>query len=178
MSDSLEAESRERFAQLWVKAEPALRAFVYASVSSFADADDVVQKVAMTVARRFDEYDPDRSFQAWTLWLAKSRVIDYYRVKGREKLVFSESLLDRLAETIGTRQSEKSVRALALEKCIEKLPGRSRELLSLRYEENGTAGDIATKVNSTPGSVRVLLHRIRNLLADCITQEIRREGQC
>ena len=32
---------------------------------SFADAEDVVQKVALTVARRFDEYDNERPFQAW-----------------------------------------------------------------------------------------------------------------
>jgi DNA-directed RNA polymerase specialized sigma24 family protein len=39
-----------------------------------------VQKVALTVARRFDEYDGERSFEAWASGLAKSRVIDHYRV--------------------------------------------------------------------------------------------------
>ncbi|MDF1852425.1 MAG: sigma factor [Verrucomicrobiales bacterium] len=80
MTDSAELEARERLARLWIEAEPAVRAFVFASISRFSDAEDVVQKVALTVARRFDEYDGERSFEAWAIWLAKSRVIDHYRV--------------------------------------------------------------------------------------------------
>ena len=75
------------------------------------------------------------AFEAWALWLAKSRVIDHYRVSGREKLVFSEQLMDQFADSLIARQSEQSERGVALEKCVEKLPDKSRLLLELRYED-------------------------------------------
>lgn len=175
MPEESELEVRERLTRLWMGAEPAVRAFVFASVQSFQDAEDVVQKVALAVARRFEEYDSSRSFQAWAIWLAKSRVIDHYRVHGREKLVFSEQLLDRLAESLVTRQSELSARAVALERCIEKLPAKSRKLLEARYEDDHSMDTIAGNLNSTAASVRVMLHRIRNLLAECIEGELRKE---
>ena len=178
MTDAVELETRERLARLWIEAEPAVRAFVFASISSFSDAEDVVQKVALTVARRFDEYDAERSFKAWALWLAKSRVIDHYRVSGREKLVFSEQLMDQFADSLITRQSEQSARVVALESCVEKLPDKSRQLLELRYEDGASAEAMAETLNSSAGSVRVMLHRIRNLLAECIQMELRKEARC
>ncbi|MDA9924330.1 sigma-70 family RNA polymerase sigma factor [Verrucomicrobiales bacterium] len=178
MTDASELEARERLARLWIEGEPAVRAFVYASVSSFTDAEDVLQKVALTVARRFDEYDPERSFEAWALWLAKSRVIDHYRVSGREKLVFSEQLMDQFADSLIARHSEQSARAVALETCVEKLPDKSRQLLELRYEDGASAEAMAEALRSTAGSVRVMLHRVRNLLAECIQTELRKEAQC
>ena len=178
MNDRSEAETRERLTRLWLEAEPAVRAFVFAAISSFSDAEDVVQKVALTVARRFHEYDTGRSFEAWVIWLAKSRVIDHYRVAGREKLVFSESLLDQLGHSLVTRQTAKSDRAAALEQCIEKLPEKSRQLLELRYEDGASAEEMAASLKSSAGSVRVMLHRIRNLLADCIQKEMRKGEPC
>ena len=178
MTDASELEARERLARLWLEAEPAVRAFVFASISSFADAEDVVQKVALTVARRFDEYDAERPFEAWAIWLAKSRVIDHYRVSGREKLVFSEQLMDQFADSLIARQSEQSARAVALEKCVEKLPDKPRQLLALRYGDDASAEAMAETLNSTAGSVRVMLHRVRNLLAECIQSELGKEVRC
>lgn len=178
MNDRSEADTRERLTLLWLETEPAVRAFVFASISCFSDAEDVVQKVAMTVARRFDEYDTERPFEAWALWLAKSRVIDHYRVSGREKLVFSDELMDQFADSLIARQSEQSARAAALEKCVEKLPDKSRQMLELRYEDGASAEAMAESLSSSAGSIRVRLHRIRNLLAECIQSEVRKEAQC
>ncbi|MEM0970297.1 MAG: sigma-70 family RNA polymerase sigma factor [Verrucomicrobiota bacterium] len=178
MANPAEVEIRERLTRLWMEAEPAVRAFVFASISCFADAEDVVQKVAMTAARRFDEYDSDRSFQAWALWLAKSRVIDHYRVQGRDRLVFSDALFDELAESLIAKEEEQSEQSEALEHCVEELPEKSRKLLALRYDEGASAEDIAETMESTSGSVRVMLHRVRNLLSECIRLRLRREMPC
>lgn len=158
--------------QLWWEAEPAVQAYVFSAVAGFQDAEDVVQQVALTVARRFDQYDASRPFVAWALWLAKSRIADHYRRQGREKLVFSESFLDRLAEVVAQRQPEWSPRRAALESCLDKLPEKSRHLLELRYEKGASAESIATAVESTAGAVRVILCRIRNVLAECIETEL------
>ena len=177
MTENREIETRERLARLWGEAESAVKAYVFATVSGFHDAEDVVQQVAMTVARRFDEYDNARPFVAWALWLAKSRIIDHYRRRERDRHVFSDALLDQMASALVQRQPEQSARQAALEQCIGKLPARSRRLLELRYLDRGSVGSVAEAIGSTAGAVRVMLFRIRDVLADCIRNELAREAR-
>jgi RNA polymerase sigma-70 factor (ECF subfamily) len=167
---------RERLSRLWMQAEPSVTAYVFAAIQRFQDAEDVVQQVALTAARRFDEYDDSRPFVAWVLWLAKSKIIDQYRKQGRRKLMFSEKLLDQTASRLVERQETDHAQAAALEQCIDKLPPKSRKLLDLRYLEDASMEAIARAIGSTAGSVRVMLFRIRNLLADCVKAELAREA--
>lgn len=149
-----------------------MQAFVFSAVSGFQDAEDVAQEVALMVARRFDEYDPSRPFVAWALWLAKSQVVAYYRKRGRERLVFSDTLLDQLAAVLAQRQPERSARQAALEHCLEKLPEKSRRLLDLRYVEELSMESAAQTIRSSAGAVRVMLFRIRDVLANCIQTQL------
>ncbi len=176
MDREQEIQTRERLTRLWLEAEPAVRAYVGAAVREFHDAEDVVQQVALTAARRFDEFDASRPFLAWVLWLAKSRVVDHYRQQARERRLFSEGLLDRLAAALVSQQAELPARQAALERCLERLPEKSRRLLTLRYAEDASVAEVATAVQSTAGAVRVMLFRIRNLLSQCIEEQLANEA--
>ena len=171
-----EKRTREEFAQCWLKAEPSISAYVFAAVAGFHDAEDVVQRIAEELARRFDEYDSERPFVGWALWIAKSRVIDFYRKQGRNQLVFSNDLLQRLSETIVEQAATRNRRREALETCLDGLPEKSRRLLDMRYVDDLSAADIAKSVRSTSGSVRVLLTRARSALADCVKRRLVTEG--
>jgi RNA polymerase sigma-70 factor (ECF subfamily) len=67
-------------------------------------------------------------------------------------------------------------RQAALESCLERLPEKSRRLLTLRYAEDASVAEVATAVQSTVGAVRVMLFRIRNLLSHCIEEQLANEG--
>ena len=177
MSKESEIETRERLSRLWGESEALVQAFVFSGIRDFQDAEDVVQQVALTVARRFDEYDESRPFVAWAIWLAKSRIADYYRDRGRERRVFSEAILNQIAAVLVQRQPERSARQEALEQCIEKLPQKSRRLIELRYMEQKSVESVAKAIDSTTGAVRVMLFRIRDMLADCIQSQLAREAQ-
>ncbi|MEI6716064.1 MAG: sigma-70 family RNA polymerase sigma factor [Verrucomicrobiota bacterium] len=174
MNQEHETDSRERLTRLWLETEPSVQAFVFAAVTCVHDAEDVVQQVALTVARRFDEYDGSRPFVAWALWLAKSRIADHYRKQGRERLVFSAALMDRLAEVLVHQQPLRTARQEALEICMDKLPEKSRQLLALRYEDDAPIERLAEVIESSAGAVRVMLFRIRNILADCVKNDLAR----
>ena len=176
MDREQEIQTRERLTRLWLEAEPAVRAYVGAAVREFHDAEDVVQQVALTAARRFDEFDASRPFLAWVLWLAKSRIVDHYRQQARERRLFSEGLLDRLAAALVSQQAELPARQAALERCLERLPEKSRRLLTLRYAEDASVAEVATAVQSTAGAVRVMLFRLRNLLSQCIEEQLANEA--
>lgn len=169
-------QKREEFAQCWLKAEPSVSAYVFTVIAGFHDAEDLVQRIAQELARRFDEYDSARPFIGWALWIAKSRVTDFYRVQGRSRLVFSDDLLQRLSDTIHEQSSNRDRRREALETCLDGLPKKSRRLLDLRYVDELSAAESAQNVGLTAGSVRVLLSRVRSALADCVQRRIASEG--
>ena len=163
-----ESEIRQRMTLHWLEAEQTVRAYIAGAVRSFADREDLRQQVALTIARRFDEFDEQRPFLAWALWIAKSRVIDFYRSQNRTPQFLSDSLLDKYADLLVRRQEVISRRHEALEHCLEKLPDRSRALIRFRYQDGLRIEQIAETIRSTSSSVRVALYRIRNALADCI----------
>ena len=167
-----EKQKREEFTHHWLEVEP----YVFASVSGFHDAEDVVQRIAQELARRFDEYDSSRPFVGWALWIAKSRVIDFYRTQDRTRVVFSDELLGQLADTIANQADGRSNRREALEACLEELPPKSRRLLDLRYVEELSASEMAREIGSSSGSVRVLLSRVRTVLASCIERRLAMEN--
>ncbi len=168
-------DDRERLTRLWLDVEPTVQAYVFAAVRSLHDAEDVMQQVALTVVRRFDEYDEGRPFVAWALWLARSRIMDYYRKQGREKLVFSETLLQKFEVALALTQQDRCTRQEALERCLDRLPEKSRQLLEMRYQKDASISSMAVALNSTAASVRVMLFRIRNLLAESVEAELSRE---
>jgi RNA polymerase sigma-70 factor (ECF subfamily) len=172
---SNERQTRQAFTQHWLGVEPSVSAYVFAAISGFHDAEDVAQQIAQEAARRFEEFDPNRPFVGWVLWIAKSRVIDFYRRKKSDKLVFSDELLEKLGDAIAARSPQRSARREALEHCLETLPNRSRRLLDLRYVDALSANKIANAVDSTAGSVRVLLTRLRSGLAECIQRRLATE---
>lgn len=173
--DESENDRREIFAQHWIAAEPSVSAYVFAVISGFHDAEDLVQQIAQETARRFDQYDPERPFLGWALWITKSRVIDFYRQRSRDQLVFSDDLLKRLGELIASREAGRNDRREALEHCLNHLPQRSRKLLDLRYGQDTSSYNIAEIIGSTPGSIRVTLTRLRNQLANCVEQRMAME---
>ena len=146
-----ENKKREEFTHCWLAAEPSVSAYVCASISGFHDAEDVVQRIAQELARRFDEYDSSRPFVGWALWIAKSRVIDFYRAQDCARVVFSDELLGRLADTIARQADWRSQRREALEACLDELPPKSRRLLDLRYVEEQSADAMAQETGSTSG---------------------------
>ena len=171
-----EHRKREEFTHHWLEVEPSVSAYVFASISGFHDAEDVVQRIAQELARRFDEYESSRPFVGWALWIAKSRVIDFYRAQDRRRVIFSDELLGQLADTIAKQADGRSNRREALEACLEELPPKSRRLLDLRYVEELSAAEMAQETGTTSGSVRVLLSRVRTVLASCIERRLAMEN--
>jgi RNA polymerase sigma-70 factor (ECF subfamily) len=160
----------------WLAAEQAIRAYIAAAVSSFTDREDLLQQVALTVARRFEEYDESRPFLGWALWLARSRITDFYRSQHRRPQLLNDALLERLAESFVQQREEISRRREALEECLEKLPERSSSIIRLKYHDGLSSEKIAAAIRSTPASVRVTLYRIREALSDCIQRRLAAEA--
>lgn len=94
----------EEFVRLLKRHERRLNACVFSLVHNWADAEDILQEVAVDLWRRFAEYDPSRDFGAWACTVAYYQVLSYRKKKGRQYLYFSEESDRLLSEEIAVKK--------------------------------------------------------------------------
>jgi RNA polymerase sigma-70 factor, ECF subfamily len=168
--------SMRDLARLWVQSHAAISAYITANVVDMHHAEDLVQEVAQVVAEKFSEFDRERSFVSWALGIARNRLLKYYRTRSRDRLVLSETALVRLADSMERVEHEAEDRREALRKCLERIRGRRRVVLELRYSENASIGTIAGRCGMSPSGVSVMLHRVRSALYGCVQRQLAGKG--
>jgi RNA polymerase sigma-70 factor (ECF subfamily) len=161
------ARSRALLARNWGNVQNSLLAFITASAPQFSDAEDLLQEVAVEVAVRFDDYDPSRPFLPWALWIAKIKLAEFYRSRQRREVILTGESMDALAEACVNVQETLSDEQFAIEKCLDRLTDRSREMLNLRYSVELSCSQIGAQLGMSVGYVRVALSRIRTTLTEC-----------
>lgn len=164
-------DDRSQLTPLWMEAQSALLAYILSSVGNFADAEDILQQVALDASKSFDGYDPERPFIPWAMRIAKRRIADFYRRGHSGVALLEETDLDLLAEAHGRLAHDRRAGgelADLLEVCIDKLPDKSRKLIQLRYRDGLKPAEIATTVGRSGGAIRVALSKIRSALGRCI----------
>jgi RNA polymerase sigma-70 factor (ECF subfamily) len=167
---------RQLLATLWEQARPAVFAYLTASVYDFHRAEDLLQEVAVAIAGRFQAYDAKRPFLAWSLGVARNCVLSYYREQARDRRHFSEATLHLLGEAAERHSPDAgSLKRDALRHCLGKIAGRRRQVLEMRYNGGLSIADIAAQIGGTSNAVKVLLHRVRNTLEECIQRRLAQE---
>ena len=61
----------------------------------------------------------------------------------------------------------------ALDRCLEKVAPRSRELLWRRYSRRQNSDEMAAGLGMTAAAVRVALTKARAFLRDCVSAELK-----
>lgn len=163
----------QEMAALWVRHQPRVAGFIAAAVPDFHAAEDLLQEVAVDVAKKFATFDRSRPFAPWVLGIARNSIASYYRRGGGSKLVFSDELLRQMATAIEQAEPELiEDRKEALHHCIRSLKGDSRQIIEQRYLLSNSMAEIANHLKITASAASVRLHRARKLLADCIDRRL------
>ena len=64
-------DKNEQITVQWAQSQPLIAAFISSLVPDFHDADDILQNVAVVTVRKYEQFDPNRSFVAWAIGIAK-----------------------------------------------------------------------------------------------------------
>ena len=172
----VEKGEHERFTELWTEVQPVVSHFIHAIVRDSAAAKDVLQSTALTLLRKFSDYDPKRRFLPWAMTIAKFEVLAHRRDHARSLVRFDSELIEQLTESWAEFAPAISEEAAALQVCVGKLPERARNVVRLRYVEDLNSVQIAARLDREPGNVRVMLQRIREQLRDCVRRQLKVEG--
>ena len=154
----------EQFTKQWSTSERVIRLYLNSAIFNRADAQDVLQRVALCAYQKYDEYDASQSFQGWLFGIAKFEVLGYFRNLGRNPEVIDSEISERLADNMEDQSEaisrEDDERREKLEQLLTQLPEKAQELVRLRFFENREYDEIASLLNTNEGAVRTALSRI------------------
>lgn len=165
------------FSKQLTEAQGELYAFIVMLLAGKNGSDDVLQETNLLLLRNAANYDPSRPFLPWAKAFAYNRVRTYVKECQRNRLVFDEDLMQKIAEDTAEDPVQDDSRLVFLRKCLKELTPLQRKLIDAMYFKNQSVEQIARRFQRNNVSVRVQIHRIRKLLGVCIEGKISAENE-
>lgn len=168
------SEKNKRFLRLFLQNERRLYAYILTLLPNRADADDVLQEASLVMWDKFNDEQPPTDFAAWGCRIAYYKVLDFCKKQQRGRVLFNQTLLERLSETAIEQANSLQLdeRRDALAACIEKLRQRDRDLLAHRFADGATIQTAAAHDGRSIDAVYKALSKIRQTLFDCVTRTL------
>ena len=163
--------------RLFLTHEREVRAFIRSLIRDAHVRDDLFQEVALVCWRSFDRYEVGRSFGAWAKGIAANKVMQRRSRLLRQPMALSPQAVEAILAAFNRTERHAPDRLDALRECVEKLPGKSRQLLAHRYERSLKPDEIAELLRGTREAVYKALARIRTKLEDCIRRRLASESR-
>lgn len=125
-------------------------------------SEDIVQDILLAVHLKRHTWDVNAPFAPWLFAIARNKLIDALRRRGRRVFVN----IDDFAEVIASEMPEETVPAGQITAHLEALPPRQRDVLRSIAVDSASIKATAAKLSMSEGAVRVALHRgLANLTA-------------
>lgn len=163
------------FAQLYAGGQSRLFAFICSLVGSHDLACDVLQETNIVMWEKQREFEIGTNFTAWSFRIAQYQVKAMREKQSRDRLVFSDEMLDLMAAESSVFSEQYEKRQAALDYCLSNLPARQGDLVRQRYMHGVSVKRIAMKASRSANAVAVQLHRVRKALMECVDRRLRQE---
>lgn len=118
-------------------------------------AEDIVQEILLAVHLKRHTWDSEAPFAPWLFAIARNKLIDTLRRRGRRIFVN----IDDFAETLPGEVPGETASAAEVATQLNTLPQRQRDVLQSIAVEAASIKDTASKYAMSEGAVRVALHR-------------------
>lgn len=139
-----------------------LRAYYAKRLGGTGDVEDLVQETLIAMHTRRATYDPTQPLTPWVYAIARYKLIDHLRQKGRRQTVPIENASDVFDETA----REDAVTAPRdVERLLEALPERSRQLVRDIKVRGLSVEETATRTGLSESAVKVAVHRAMRTLS-------------
>jgi RNA polymerase sigma-70 factor (ECF subfamily) len=123
-------------------------------VQGGVDPEDVVQETLLAIHVKRHTWRPDAPVLPWVYAIARFKLIDAFRRRGRR----IEVEIDEIAETFAEPETE-TVSERDINRALEGLPPTQRSVVSSISVDGHSIGETAAKLGVSETAVRVSLHR-------------------
>jgi len=169
---------QEVFSMLVERYKDAVQNLAYRMLSNATEAEDITQETFVRAYTQLATYKSVHKFSTWLLSIASHLAIDQLRRRRflalpLEDVPFLEWIVDmgispEQSALQGEQQDE-------VQSYLQRLPGKYRAVIILRYWYDFSYDEIATALKLTPPLVKARLHRARELLARYMQQKTAKE---
>jgi RNA polymerase sigma-70 factor (ECF subfamily) len=170
----------EELIRCFLEKRDTIMAFILALTRNHDAAEEIFQNVAVAVLREANRDVSVANFSGWVAEVARHRVADYYRQSSR-RLAREQpcgTMTDLIAQAF--RETEEApvtdqLRMQFLQECLQKLTGRSREVIEGFYGSRQSLKQLASNLEWKEASIKVALCRARKVLGDCVEAKLQAE---
>jgi RNA polymerase sigma-70 factor (ECF subfamily) len=153
------AGDADSYRRLLVQLTPVLRAAARRSLGpagmADTDAEDVVQETLLAIHLKRQSWDEEAPFGPWLRTIARHKMIDVFRRRGRRINVS----IDDFSEILADSAAEPDMLTADIDRHLEDLPPGQRNVVRAIAIEEESIGETAVRFGMTNGAVRVALHR-------------------
>ena len=161
--------SEEQFIRFFVKYEAEFRAFGLTLMLRPSDTDDLVQEACVAMWRKISTLESEKSFRSWGYSFIRFMALNLRRKQQRSLLLFSDELLNLLADESEAEGELIAAEHEALAHCIEALPDTQKEIIAKYYSGSRvTVAELSEEVKRSVAALYKVLERARTALRTCI----------
>ena len=118
-------------------------------------SEDIVQDILLAVHLKRHTWDAKAPFAPWLFAIARNKLIDALRRRGRRVFVN----IDDFSETLAGEPAEETLPAREVAAHLQTLPARQRDVLQSIAVDSESIKATAARLSMSEGAVRVALHR-------------------
>lgn len=133
-----------------------LRAFVRRKVAAHgaADGEDVLQEILLALHLKRHTWRDDQPILPWIYAIARYKIVDAYRRRGRHLEVDIDDVVDHLAAPAEEAASERDI-----ERALAGLPAGQQAVVTAISVDGRSIRETAERLSMKETAVRVALHR-------------------
>ena len=140
------SEHDEQFLRLYTHHQRQIYAYLATFLRDAADVDEVLQETSIVLWHKFGEFDPERSFPAWAIGVARYELFRFCRSRKTAMLPLDEQAIAAISRDRLAAGDSLDSRREALQVCLEKLRLRDRELVQRCYTPGVTSRSVAQQL--------------------------------
>lgn len=166
-----DSDAMRDFVQLMTEFQPRLYGYILALAGNPDVANDVLQDANIVLWKHSSQFTPGSNFKAWSFRIAHFQYMAYRQKRLRDKVLFSDELISKLATEVKDVDDLYEQRKISLERCLEQMPERSREVIRLRYADELNVDQMAERLRRSANAIHQILFRARRWLINCVQKE-------
>jgi len=156
--------------------QSSLYAYICTLLGDNEHAQDVLQETNLVLWEKASLFDESRPFRPWAYQFAFQQVRAYRKKLHRDRLVFDDKMLTTLHDESIREMAQLEERLQELDRCVDKLPDKQRDLIRQRYEKGRSIPEMATESGQSKNALTVMLYRARNAIFECMRRRFATGG--
>lgn len=159
---------RAAYARLLALVAPAIRGLVRARGAALGPegCEDVVQEVLLAIHLKRHTWDEGQPLRPWLWAVARHKVVDAFRARGRRVDVPIEDL----AEVLPAPDAPDALAGRDAERLLARLDPRAAAVVRAVALDEDSAAEAGARLGLSEGAVRVALHRALKALSRLVRE--------